>query len=150
MVKSSSTVTGLKRLDHWIPVPEGRGRKWIVLNWIFFSWTQSAKSRLFSWSHDYWVAVSCITVRLTFALKHSNKLWPHGHCYVGDEAGRNLLAVAQQVVARPQEQIRQVAQEVGEAPSCCCHIGCRGRRTRRRLKCCETSLDSTPCIHLSS
>lgn len=33
--------------------------------------------------------------------------------------------MAQQVVAGPQEQIRQVAQEVDEAPGCCCHVGCR-------------------------
>lgn len=59
---------------------------------------------------------------LTFAFKHSNELGSHGHGHVGDEAGRHLLGMAQQVVAGPQEQIRQVAQEVDEAAGCRCHI----------------------------
>lgn len=75
------------------------------------------------WSKEKKKKIKLVTVRLTFALKHPNELRPHCHGYVGDEAGRNLLAVAQQVVARPQEQIRQVAQEVDEAPGCRCHVG---------------------------
>ena len=59
---------------------------------------------------------------LTFALEHAYELGAHGHGHVGDETGGHLLGMAQQIVARPEEEVRQVAQEIDEAARCCRHV----------------------------
>lgn len=83
-------------------------------NWLWHPNTARSKSQN---------SLPYMTLSLTFAFKHSYELRPHGHSHVGDEAGWHLLGMAQYIVTRPQEQIRQVAQEVDEAPRCGGHIG---------------------------
>lgn len=92
----------------------GRGK-------IFFKWYSKERKR--ETDSDILIWPPYMTSSLTFAFKHSYELRPHGHRHVGDEAGWHLLGMAQYVVTRPQEQIRQVAQEVDEAPRGGGHIG---------------------------
>ncbi len=113
--KSSSTVTGSNRLCHWIPVPEDHTGHECQLK-----------------MHDYSSSRVGSVGPLTFALEHADQLGSHGHGHVGDEAGGHFLCVWQQVIARPQEDIRQVAQEVDEAARCCGHI--RYGRGRHLIK----------------
>lgn len=64
---------------------------------------------------------------LTFSFKHAYELCSHGHGHVGDEAGCQLLAVGHQVVARRDEEVGDVGEEVQEASSSSCDICCEHR-----------------------
>lgn len=116
MEKSSSIVTESKMFDHWIPVPKrGRGTRLVL--------KKPLKKEKMTLAFFHW---------LTFAFKHSYELRSHGHSHIGDEASGYLLSMAQQVIAWPQEEIRQVGQKVGKAACCCCHIRWNLRMTSWR------------------
>ena len=67
---------------------------------------------------------------LTFSFEHAYKLCPHGHGHVGDEAGRQLLAVGHQVVAGRDEEVRDVGEKVEEAASSSRDVCCQHREKR--------------------
>lgn len=64
---------------------------------------------------------------LTFCFKFSYELGSHCHGNIGQETGEELLAKSHPVVSRSNKEIRDVGEEVEEAPYGCCHVGYRWR-----------------------
>lgn len=84
---------------------------------------------------------------LTFPFKHADELRPHGHGHVGDEAGCQLLAVGHQVVARRDEEVGDVGEEVEEAASGSRDVCCQHREKREGKRHGDATQHFPPASH---